>query len=407
MREGLPADKAAGNEAANEAIMGERPGRSLPKPRAGVEREGASLQRAQGLAHPTHRSLKGRGVDSNRDGRFETQTSDAFDDGWSLDEEIAPLATEVAHENARSVISYNRSPDISFDRSINPYRGCEHGCVYCYARPSHAYLGLSPGLDFESRLSAKQNAPELLRQEFSARNYQPQTLILGANTDCYQPIEKRYALTRQILQICLEFRHPVGIITKSALVLRDLDLLKALAAANLARVAISVTSLDRHLSRIMEPRASAPHRRIQVISQLAELGIPTTVMTAPLIPTLNDVEMEAILKEAARAGANSASYILLRLPLEISDLFTDWLNTHMPDRAQRIMRHVRDMRGGRDYDAQWGQRMKGTGPYAKLLADRFRNACARLGLSLQRTPLDVGGFRVPGRAQQMSLWEDV
>lgn len=373
---------------------------------------GSKTSRAQSVARPALMLHKGRGVDSNREGRFEVQTTEAFDDGWGddgcgLDEGIATLPTEVAHENARSLISYNQSPDISFDRSVNPYRGCEHGCVYCYARPSHAYLGLSPGLDFESKLSAKLNAPDLLRREFSARNYQPQTLILGANTDCYQPIEKRYQLTRQILQICLEFQHPVGIITKSALVLRDLDLLQALAAANLARVAISVTSLDRHLSRIMEPRASAPHRRIQVISQLAQIGIPTTVMTSPLIPTLNDVEMEAILKEAGQAGATSASYILLRLPLEIRDLFVEWLNTHMPDRAQRIMRHIRDMRGGRDYDAQWGQRMKGTGHYARLLADRFRNACTRLGLSLQRAPLDVSRFRVPGRAQQMSLWEDV
>jgi DNA repair photolyase len=339
-------------------------------------------------------NLHGRGARSNASGRYERLAREAFDDGWAADE-IVKLETVVTPELAKSIISRNQSPDISFDQSINPYRGCEHGCVYCYARPNHAYVGLSPGLDFETRLFVKPNAPELLEREFSNPNYQPKTIMLGGVTDIYQPIERGYGITRALLDVMLRWRHPVALITKSQLVVRDLDILEKLAARGLVKAAISVTTLDRRISRVMEPRAAAPHRRIETIRRLREAGVPTTVMVAPVVPGINDSEIENILEEASKAGASAAGYVILRLPLEIKDLFREWLNEKFPDRATRVMSLVRQMRNGRDYDPEWGKRQKGEGPYAKLIADRFARAVRKFGLDKPRLDLDRAQFRRP------------
>jgi DNA repair photolyase len=338
--------------------------------------------------------LHGRGARSNASGRYERFVREAFDDGWSA-EDVTRLETIVTPELAKSIISTNQSPDISFDQSINPYRGCEHGCVYCYARPNHAYVGLSPGLDFETRLFVKANAAELLEREFAKPGYRPKTIMLGGVTDIYQPIERGYGITRSILEVMERWRHPVALITKSQLVIRDIDILARLAERGLAKAAISVTTLDRRIARVMEPRAAAPHRRIEAIRMLADAGVPTTVMVAPIIPAINDREIEAILEEAAKAGASAAGYVLLRLPLEIKDLFREWLNQHFSDRATRVMALVRQMRGGRDYDPEWGKRQRGEGPYARLIADRIARACRRLGLDKPRLPLDCSQFRRP------------
>ncbi len=352
---------------------------------------------------------KGRGAVSNASGRFERESREAFDDGWGdsvgPDDPPEKLDTIVTIETARTIISRNTSPDISFDQSINPYRGCEHGCIYCYARPNHAYVGLSPGLDFESRLFAKTNAAELLERELSAPNYKPSTIVLGGVTDVYQPIEREHKITRALLEVLQRHNHPVGLVTKSQLVLRDLDILAPMAAAGLARVAVSLTSLDSTLSRRMEPRAAAPHRRIEVIRDLTRAGVPVVAMTAPVIPALNDHELEALLETAAGAGAKEAGYVVLRLPLEIADLFEQWLVQHYPDRAAHVMSVMRQMRGGRNYDSRWNARQTGTGPFAALIAARFRRACAKLGLNRMRFPLDVSQFRRPPKAgQQMELW---
>jgi DNA repair photolyase len=296
------------------------------------------------------------------------------------------------------ILSRNDSPDIGFDRSINPYRGCEHGCIYCYARPTHAYLGLSPGLDFETRLYFKPDAALLLEKELSKPGYRPERVQLGANTDRYQPVEKRLQITREIVKVLARFNHPLGITTKSVLVTRDIDILAPMAALNLAVVAISVTTLDRKLARTMEPRASTPERRIDAIRQLSDAGVPVIVGASPMIPGLNDHEMEAILERAAEAGATGAYYTALRLPLEIKDLFREWLAAEVPDRAARVMSLVRQMRGGKDYDAQWGKRMRGEGPIAELLSQRFRMAKRRLGLDGRLGPLSVDRFRVPPKA---------
>jgi DNA repair photolyase len=350
---------------------------------------------------------KGRGAISNASGRFERFTRLDFDDGWTPEDLTPPaLATTVTPEAARSIITRNDSPDLSFDRTINTYRGCEHGCVYCYARPNHAFVGLSPGQDFESKLFVKAGAADLLRKELAAASYKPATIVMGGVTDVYQPIERQWQTTRQVLKVLAEHHHPVAIITKSALVLRDLDILGPMAAAGLAKVAVSVTTLDPKLARTLEPRAAAPHRRIQAIRLLARAGVPVTVMAAPMIPALNDAEMEAILTAAADAGAVQAGYIVLRLPHEIKDLFREWLEAHAPERAARVMNHVRTMRGGKDYDAQWGVRMKGVGPYAKLLADRFRKATDRLGLNTRTYKLDCSQFRRPLKpGDQMALFD--
>lgn len=351
--------------------------------------------------------LHGRGARSNASGRYERFALEAFDDGWSA-EDVRPLETIVTPETAKSIISSNQSPDVSFERSINPYRGCEHGCIYCYARPNHAYVGLSPGLDFETKLFVKANAVELLEQEFCKPNYRPRTIMLGGVTDIYQPIERGYGITRAILETMEKWRHPVALITKSQLVIRDVDVLARLAERGLTKAAISVTTLNRRIARVMEPRAAAPHRRIEAIRILSEAGVPVTVMVAPIVPAINDGEIESILEECARAGAKAAGYVVLRLPLEIKDLFREWLAQHFPDRATRVMALVRSMRNGRDYDPEWGKRQKGEGPYARLIADRFTLACRRLGLDKPKLPLDTTQFRRPlGIARQADLFDSI
>jgi DNA repair photolyase len=350
--------------------------------------------------------LRGRGARSNASGRYESQAREAFDDGWELDE--APpeqISTTVEPERAKTVITKNDSPDVGFSRSINPYRGCEHGCTYCYARPAHAYMGLSPGLDFETKLFFKPNAARLLEAELSAPRYTPEIIHIGGNTDPYQPQERRLRVTRDVMEVLTRFRHPFSVITKSALILRDLDLLSEMAGLGLARVAISVTSLDRKLSRSMEPRAATPERRIEAVRQLSAAGVPVMVMFAPVIPGLNDHEMEGVLRRCAEAGAEGAGYVALRLPLEIKDLFREWLESDHPDRASRVMSLVRQMRGGRDYDVQWFKRMKGEGPIAELMSKRFAAAKRRYGLTRELEPLDLTQFRVPPKAgDQMELF---
>ncbi|GEC14483.1 PA0069 family radical SAM protein [Nitrobacter winogradskyi] len=348
---------------------------------------------------------RGRGAQSNVSGRFEAEARTAFDDGWQSLDDLPPFKTTVAVDTARKVITRNDSPDIGFDRSINPYRGCEHGCVYCFARPTHAYLGLSPGLDFESKLFAKPDAPALLEKELAAEGYEPKMIAIGTNTDPYQPIERGSGIMRGILEVLERASHPVGIVTKSALVTRDIDILARMAKRNLAKVAISVTSLDARLARSMEPRASTPMRRLEALRKLSEAGIPTTVMVAPVIPALNDSEIERILDAAAHAGVREANYVLLRLPLEVRDLFREWLMASYPDRYRHVFAMIRDMRNGRDYDSQWGTRMKGAGPIAWMIGRRFEIACERLGLNRKRSKLTTDHFARPKRSgQQLSLF---
>lgn len=348
---------------------------------------------------------RGRGATANLTGRFETEVREAFDDGWEGLGELAPFKTEVREERAKSIIATNDSPDIGFAQSINPYRGCEHGCIYCYARPTHCYLGLSAGLDFESVLIAKTNTAEQLERELAAPSYKPQTIMLGSNTDPYQPIERDYRLTRSILEIMDRTSHPVAIVTKSASVLKDIDLLASLASRNLVRVAISVTSLDHRLARKMEPRASTPGRRVEAIAKLSAAGVPVGAMMAPIIPAINDAEIETLLETVAKAGARSAHWVLLRLPLEISPLFQDWLAEEFPDRAKKVMSLVRSTRGGKDYVSQWGERQTGTGLYADLIAKRFALAVKRLGLNQERPSLRKDLFRPPQRKQgQLDLF---
>jgi DNA repair photolyase len=343
--------------------------------------------------------VRGRGARSNASGRFESQAREAFDDGWTgQDAEPVQLRTTLTAETARTIIAKNDSPDVGFSRSINPYRGCEHGCIYCYARPAHAYMGLSPGLDFESQLFFKPEAARLLEKELSSPRYRPETIHIGGNTDPYQPIERETRITRGVLEVMERFGHPCSIITKSALILRDLDVLARLAARNLVRVAVSVTSLDRRLARSMEPRAATPERRIGAIQALSAAGVPVSVMFAPVIPALNDHELEAVLERAAQAGASGAGYVVLRLPQEIKDLFREWLATDHPDRAARVMSLVRQMRGGADYDFEWRTRMRGEGPIAELLARRFAAARKRFGLEARFGGMDLTQFKVPPKA---------
>jgi DNA repair photolyase len=350
---------------------------------------------------------KGRGAIGNATGRFESEQRVATDDGWgSADAEPLPLDTIYTKDTARSVITRNDSPDISFDRSINPYRGCEHGCIYCYARPSHAYLGLSPGLDFESRIFVKEDGPELLRAELAKPGYRCDVIALGANTDPYQPVERKLEITRRILLVLQEFRHPVGIVTKSALVQRDIDILAEMARERLASVAVSVTTLDRALARKMEPRAATPERRLETVAALANAGIPVTVMAAPMIPALNDHELERILEAAAERGARSAAYVLLRVPLEIKGLVEEWLDAHEPGKAKHVMSLLRETHGGKAYNSQWGTRMRGLGPYAEMLRLRFERTCRRLKLNERQRgwSLDTGKFRrPPQKGDQLSL----
>jgi DNA repair photolyase len=354
-------------------------------------------------------AIKGRGASSSASGRFERHAYSAVDDGWSADDDLPPLRTVVAEDASRTVISYNESPDLPFDRSINPYRGCEHGCIYCFARPSHAYLGLSPGLDFETRLFAKSDAADVLRRELAKPQYRCRPILLGANTDPYQPVERERQITRRVLEVLAECRHPVTILTKSDLVVRDLDLLAPMAADNLAGVGLSVTTLKPQLARTLEPRAKSPAKRLAAVRALNDAGVPTGVMAAPMIPALNDEELEAILKAAAESGARWAGYVLLRLPHEIKDLFAEWLDEHAPDRAKRVLGHIRDARGGKLYDSRFGERLRGQGPYADMLANRFQLACRRYGLSQGRgsgPSLDTTLFRPPPAdgGRQMSLF---
>ncbi|PTS90535.1 MULTISPECIES: PA0069 family radical SAM protein [unclassified Caulobacter] len=357
-------------------------------------------------SHLNRVALRGRGARTNATGRFETFRSEAFEDGWTeADEAARPLKTQVQPMKSRTIIARNDSPDIGFNASINPYRGCEHGCIYCYARPAHAYLGLSPGLDFESQLFFKPEAGRLLERELSKPTYRPEIIHIGGDTDPYQPQEKTLRVTRAVLETLVRFNHPFSIITKSALISRDLDLLGPMGKVGLARAAVSITTLDRSLARSMEPRAATPERRLDAIRQLAAAGVPVTVMFAPSIPGLNDHEMEAVLERAAEAGATSAGYVALRLPLEIGDLFQQWLASDHPDRARRVMSLVRQMRGGASYSSEWGKRMTGEGPVAEVMSQRFHVARRRFGLDAPLRPLDVSAFRVPPRAgDQLSLF---
>ena len=365
--------------------------------------EADALMAASGMRVADDR-VRGRGAGLNMSGRFEINTREVFDDGWSSLEDLAPFKTEVQIEKPRTIITRNQSPDLSFDRSINPYRGCEHGCVYCFARPTHAYMGLSAGVDFEARLFTKPDAPRLLERELSRPGYKVQPIAIGTNTDPYQPVEKQWRIMRQLLEVLEAAGHPVGIVTKSALVMRDIDILSRMASKGLARVALSVTTLDRKLARSMEPRAATPERRLEAIRALSNAGIPVSAMVAPVIPGLNDHEIERILDSVKAAGADAAGYVMLRLPIEVSPLFRDWLLRHYPDRYRHVMSLIRSMRGGKDYDAEFGKRMRGTGPYAWQIARRFDLTAKRLGLNARKSPLRSDHFVPPhGEGVQLSL----
>jgi DNA repair photolyase len=380
-----------------------RPPAPLPSAPAG---EKGAVAAAVGPAVVERERRRGRGALSNASGRFEPLARVTFDDGWDAAvEELPPFKTSVTVDATRKIITRNDSPDISFDRSINPYRGCEHGCVYCFARPTHAYLGLSPGLDFESKLFAKPNAPELLERELSAPGYVPKIIAIGTNTDPYQPIEKRHQIMRRVLEVLERAGHPVGIVTKSALVVRDLDILSRMAKRNLAKVAISVTTLDVKLARTMEPRASTPPRRLEALRRLVEAGVPTSTLVAPIIPALNDAEIERILDAVAATGVRHAGYVLLRLPLEVRDLFREWLMTNFPDRYRHVFKLIRDMRGGKDYDSAFGARMTGNGPITWMIGRRFEVACERLGFNVTKVKITTEHFTPPRPAsEQLNLF---
>ena len=361
-----------------------------------MKKPGEHLYPDDEVAQPQH---NGRGALSNASSRFDDEKKIRTTDGWDIEDELPPLRTTLTRDATRTIIARNTSPDVGFDRSINPYRGCEHGCIYCFARPTHAYLGLSPGLDFETKILFKPEAAKLLAAELAAPKYRPDVIAMGTNTDPYQPVERELKVTRSILKVLSEFNNPVGIVTKSHLVTRDIDILADMARRNLAEVFLSVTTLDKDLARDMEPRASAPYRRLDAIRKLADAGVPVGVMTAPMIPGLNDHEMEQILEKATEAGATRAGFTVLRLPLEIKDLFDEWLRAHRPDRADRVLSLIRQMRGGALYQAEFGLRMKGEGPIAELLSARFGAAVKRLGLNKIRYRLDTLRFAVPESAR--------
>ena len=362
------------------------------------------MQQKMGPLLPGQRA-RARGAVSNPTGRFEPRAVEAADDGWDIGEEDRLVATEVRTERPRSALTFNRSPDIPFDRSINPYRGCEHGCIYCFARPSHAYLNLSPALDFETRLIARPGIDAVLERELRSKTYSVATVAIGTNTDPYQPVEGEHRLMRRVVQVLSDFNHPLAITTKGTLIERDIDLLAPMAAKGLLRVGISVTTLDPRLSRSCEPRAPLPQRRLATIRRLSEAGIPVRVMVAPVIPGLTDPELDPILEAAAEAGAKGASWIMLRLPLEVSPLFRDWLDRHVPDRAAKVMARVRDVHGGKDYDPDWGRRMRGEGIWSDLIAQRFGLAIRRYGLAKDMPPLRTDLFSPPPRAgDQLSLF---
>jgi DNA repair photolyase len=407
----LPSTPAGGHPAGTSTPAGGHPaGTSTPAgghPAGTSTPAGGHVDDATGLLGLVvdHERRRGRGAQTNASGRYEPLARIAFDDGWRSLDELPPFKTQVTVDATRKIITRNDSPDIGFDRSINPYRGCEHGCIYCFARPTHAYLGLSPGLDFESKLFVKPEAADLLERELSAASYQPRVIAIGTNTDPYQPIERKYQVMRRILEVLDRAGHPVGIVTKSALVLRDLDILARMAERKLAKVALSVTTMDAELARKMEPRAATPMRRLETLRRLSQAGVPTTVMVAPVIPALNDMEIERILDAAHAAGVREAGYVLLRLPLELRDLFREWLEANYPHRAGHVFKLIRDMRGGKDYDSKWGERMKGTGPYAWMIGRRFEMACERLGLNERKTKLTTEHFRHPKPdSAQLSLF---
>ena len=359
----------------------------------------------QPLALDAHRR-RGRGAPSNISGRYELLKREDVDDGWGSTAGLDAFRTSVTRERPRHIITRNDSPDLSFEQSLNPYRGCEHGCSYCFARPTHAFLGLSPGLDFETKLVAKDGAAAALRRELAARGYRPRTLAIGTNTDPYQPIERQHRITRSVLEVLAETNHPVGIVTKSALVTRDIDILAPMAAKGLVKVAISITTLDRDLARKMEPRASQPQLRLEAMAALAEAGIPVTLMVAPIIPALNDAEIETLMKCAFAAGAREVGYVMLRLPLEIAELFTQWLREHYPDRAEHVLQLIRSTREGGLYDSTFHKRMSGTGPYAFMIGRRVEVAAAKLGFNKARLALRTELFRAPEAEQpQADLFE--
>jgi DNA repair photolyase len=376
-----------------------RPARELPPASHAHARRDPSSAAQRRMEDPAYRveveRRRGRGAVANPTGRYEKVQREAFDDGWDIEDEVAPLPTEAIVEKARTIITKNDSPDISFDRSINPYRGCEHGCSYCFARPSHAFQGLSPGLDFETKIFVKANAPELLEKELRSRGYVPKTIALGANTDPYQPLERRFRITRAILEILDRTNHPVGIVTKSALVTRDIDILARMASRGLAKVAVSVTTLDPKLHRRMEPRAASPAKRLETIRALTDAGIPVTVLVAPIVPAINEHEIEAILKASYEAGAREAGYVLLRLPHELKDLMRDWLVEHYPDKLRHVFSTVQEMHGGKDYDARWGVRQTGVGPFAWITGRRFERAVERLGYNQRSLKLRTDLFTPP------------
>jgi DNA repair photolyase len=361
-----------------------------------MKKPGEHLYPDDEIEQPQH---NGRGALSNASSRYDDEKKIRTTDGWDIEDELPPLRTTLTKDATRTILARNTSPDVPFDRSINPYRGCEHGCIYCFARPTHAYLGLSPGLDFETRILFKPDAAKLLTAELASPKYRPDVVAMGTNTDPYQPVERELKITRSIIRVLSDFNNPVGIVTKNHLVTRDIDILGDMARRNLAEVFLSVTTLDKDLARDMEPRASAPYRRLDAIRKLADAGVPVGVMTAPMIPGLNDHEMEAILEKAAEAGATRAGFTVLRLPLEIKDLFDEWLRANRPDRAERVLSLIRQMRGGALYQAEFGTRMKGEGPIAQLLGARFQAAVKRLGLNKIRYRLDTLRFAVPDSAR--------
>src|SRR6185295_1775966 len=385
---------------ANASVARKPPPASVPtrSPAGGFARRPAAidLDRPADEDIAVHSELRrGRGAQSNASGRYEPIARIAFDDGWQEIEELPAFKTTVTVDATRRIITRNDSPDISFDRSINPYRGCEHGCIYCFARPTHAYLGLSPGLDFESKLFAKPDAPRLLARELAEPGYEPRTIAIGTNTDPYQPIEREWRVMRQILEVLSKYNHPVGIVTKSALVARDIDILSSMAERGLAKVALSLTTLDRKIARTLEPRAATPPKRLETMAKLSSAGIPVTVMTAPVIPAINDMELERLLEAGYEAGAREAGYVLLRLPLEVAPIFREWLMANYPDRYSHVMSVMQQMRGGKDYESEWGVRQRGRGPYAWMIGRRFEVAAERLGMNSERRRLRSDLFDPP------------
>jgi DNA repair photolyase len=384
----------------------DQPAPSRPVKRSPLEAAEAARRRMDDPAYRVEVDRRrGRGSAANPSGRYEPAQRESFDDGWHIEEELPPLPTEVIIEKPRTIITKNDSPDILFEKSLNPYRGCEHGCTYCFARPTHAYQGLSSGLDFETKIFAKPNAAELLEKELRAPSYQPTTIAIGANTDPYQPVERKFRITRSILEVLNRANHPAGIVTKSTLVTRDIDILSQMADKHLVKVAISLTTLDPKLARKMEPRAATPTKRLETVRKLSEAGIPVSVLVAPIIPAVNDHEIEDILKASQQAGAQEAGYVLLRLPHDLKDLMRDWLVEHYPDKLKHVFSLLQEARGGKDYNSEWSTRQSGVGPYAWMIGRRFETACERLGMNKRNLSLRKDLFQAPAKETgQLSLF---